>query len=652
MRQFRPVARALSGSLIAFLLAWTAGTAAQDPPLAAEEPLDTGLTEEVEVRYVVLDALVLGPGGAVVTDLAPEDFELFLDLFPHEVESVDLDCPEGGFPEPAALEPGRTREKRVAPDVPRRIVHVIDYKNLPQTRRLEVLDRLDSMVRDYHTPAEELMIVAITRRLRIEQPFTRDRDALLATLARMREDPSLWQEQPIPHREEFALFDALTELIRLLSRHEGSKALVLFSDLPTKIEDAHGRPLLYTPVAFDYDVQFERVATAATDARVAIYPVHSRGLSVARSSHRLARFAAETGGRFTENTNDLSLAYLRAQRDLACRYAIGFRDSRTEEDRLHRVSLRVRRRGVRVIHPALYRFGSHGAAEASFADTAYSVPLAFRDRAVRGRIFPIRPGSAKTWTAAIALSFPVRIPAEGARTVRFGAKLDDAGRRAVHHFDSSVTVQGGGRAEERPFVVIEPIDLAPGSYDLSIVVNDPAAGEPRTAVVRVDLPPLPRHDVMVVEPLLIRPAPRDVEVQWNGEFESLGIRLDEGMLEPVFPGNRLSAAPLMALTRICWPRKGADRAPLRVERAVRIEGGPVRAGLRPLELAPPDPQDNPCVPVLDNVPTSRLQSGVYQWEVRVHLPGRAEPIRQSTRFELDVTAPVADEPDADSPALP
>ena len=32
----------------------------------------------------------------------------------------------------------------------------------------------------------------------------------------------------------------------------------------------------------------------------------------------------DTGGRFTEATNDLGLAYSRAQRDLGCTYTLGF----------------------------------------------------------------------------------------------------------------------------------------------------------------------------------------------------------------------------------------------------------------------------------------------------------------------------------------
>ena len=68
------------------------------------EPLKTGLTEEVEVRFVILDALVTDSRGEIVTDLSREEFELYLDLKPHAVASVDLFCPEGAAAEPKAVE--------------------------------------------------------------------------------------------------------------------------------------------------------------------------------------------------------------------------------------------------------------------------------------------------------------------------------------------------------------------------------------------------------------------------------------------------------------------------------------------------------------------------------------------------------------------
>jgi VWFA-related protein len=631
------MSRIRRAAVVLLALAIPVGPAAQQ----STEPVETDLTEEVEVRFVIIDALVLDSSGDVVTELKPEDFELYIDLNPHPVESVDLDCPNGAFEDPRPVEHGRVRETTVAPvtsERPRRIIHVVDYKNLPQTRRVEVVRDIEAMIRNYHTPNEELMIVAVTSRLRVEQPFTRDRDEILHTLRRMVEDPSLWQEHVNPHYAEFALFDALTALIRMLSGYEGSKAIVLFSDLPSKVEDLpFRRMLLSTPAAFDYDRQFDALATSATDARVALYPIHSRGLSVRPSSKRLARLAVETGGRFTQYTNDLSLSYVRAQRDLACRYAIGFYDSRPTEDRLHRINLKVRNRGVRVIHPSLYRFGSRSVASKSLAESAYSAPSAFRSERVRGHVYPIRPVPTRQWEAAVALRFPVTIPADEPSVVEFGAKLDDHARRAVHTFDSSVTIQGHGETGEQPFVVIEPVDLKPGVYELSIVVNDPGADEPRTAVTRVELPPIPRRGPVLVGPLLIRHAGEGVEVQWSGRLAPLFAELDETEFEPLLSEISASNTRLLALTRLCWPRPRADDGAVRVERTI-LEAGRELFSLSPVELEPATADDGLCRPVLDNLPTEVLGSGRFELLVQVHLPGEKEPILGRVPFNLGPAA--------------
>ena len=64
----------------------------------------------------------------------------------------------------------------------------------------------------------------------------------------------------------------------------------------------------------------------------------------------LTRLANETGGRLTRFTNDFSLAFARAQRDLGCQYTIGFylRDD-GNVDRPRRIKVNVLRPGLRAV---------------------------------------------------------------------------------------------------------------------------------------------------------------------------------------------------------------------------------------------------------------------------------------------------------------
>jgi VWFA-related protein len=607
-------------------------TTAQEP----DEPLDTDLQEEVEVRFVILDALVLDRRGRVITDLKAEDFVLHLDFEPHPVTSVDIDCPKGSAAEPKAIKTGKKRPKQVAPAVPRRIVLAIDYKNLPHTRRIEVIDNLQELVRDNQAERDEIMVAAITRRLRIEQPFTTDRAVVIAALERMKNDPSLWMEQPLPHPHEFYLFDGMIDLIRMLREYEGRKAIVLFSELPSKIEDApFRRPLSVTPPAFDYDRKFETIAAAATDARVAVYTAHATGLGHRRSSDRLSRMALETGGRFTRYTNDLSLAYARAQRDLICRYAVGFYDNDPELDKVHHVNLKVKRPWARVLHPRHYRFGFDDVARESLTETVYTAPIMYQAGSVKADLLPVRPLSSGEWEAAVVISFSASIPAAGENTVRFGVKLDDYAMRAVHTYDGSLTLMDGGADSAQKVVVIEPAYIAPGEYMLSVAVNDPEAAGPQAAVEQAVLPVLPKKGLYLPAPLLFQRAAEHVAIDWVAGFTL--VEWDDqspAALAPVPDGGAALPGRIVAVTHLC--RLGAGRRKMvgRLERELRNRKGEVIRQLPVREIVPEGEAANPCRQVQDELDLTDLVPGDYEFVARISGTSDRASQERSASFRL------------------
>jgi VWFA-related protein len=615
--------------LLALIPAWQPLARAQEEP----EPLESGIEEKVEVRFVILDALVLDRKGRFITDLTVDDFALHLDLMDHPITSVDINCPEGAAEEPKAVRAGKKRQNAVAPEISRRIVLAVDYTSLPHTRRIEVIDNLQQMVRDNQGPLDELMVVAFTRRMRVEQPFTLDGEEIVASLERMKHDPSLWMKQPLPHYDAFDLFNGMTDLIRMLRDYGGRKAIVLFSDLPSKVEDAPFiRPLLSTPAAFDYDRHFETISAAATDSRVAVYTVHASGLTRKRSSDRLARLALETGGRFTRNTNDLSLAYVRAQRDLACRYAIGFYDNQPDEDVVHRVNIKVKRDWARVIHPAHYRFGFDELARESLAETAYTAPVMFEEESVEGFLLPVRPLSPGEWEAAVAIRFPAIAPAESTNVVRFGAKLDDHAMRGVHAFDSAMTLGGGAEAEIKHVVVIEPAFVAPGEYRLSLVVNDPGAGEPQSAISLASLPELPKRGLFLVPPLLFQEAPENLAVNWSDGYAIFEEPEQLGRLIPLPPGQPVQAGAIIAVTHVCRLRPGKGSSSVEIERALRNGSGELLAEFPTGKLTFREGESDTCKQVVDRLELAELETGELDFSVSIRREDGKEEAMRSLRF--------------------
>ena len=225
---------------------------------STEGPLPTEESESIEVNLVILDTVALDRHGRPVPDLTIEDFEVIVDGKFVPTDTFDVSCghstTEG---DDAALvadaNPGF---------VPPMIVLAFDYLHLSPIQRVDAIMRMKTMLRREGIDGYRLMAVALTGAVRVEQPFTDDRDAALASLDRMENDPTL----AVPdffHQNSFVFLRGLTALFDLLGSEPGNKAVVLLSAMKD--------------VPLDY--QFERIAAIAASSRCAIYPVDVRGLT-------------------------------------------------------------------------------------------------------------------------------------------------------------------------------------------------------------------------------------------------------------------------------------------------------------------------------------------------------------------------------------
>ncbi len=326
-------------------------------PSPSPPPLQSGVTETVEVRLVTIDAVVLDAEDRAVQGLDRDAFELDLDGKPAEIVAVD----ESGRPSPSP--PGPPAASAVRSPAPSgasprpRIVLALDYPHLILPHRRDrgayvasIVHRLELQFGSAGTLETDVMLVALAGGLRTVQPFTRDAGTLVASLRRMRDDPTLYGGQ-FGHLTERRFFEDLNTLMATLGNDPGSKAVVLFSA---------GNE----PDTVRYDLDFRDLAARAADARAAIYTVDSEGLEPMELSRSrdpvggapgLARLAADTGGRMTRNANDLEIGYRRAAADLACRYTLSFRERGAPPKEPHTVTLRVRRAGLRVVYPSWVR---------------------------------------------------------------------------------------------------------------------------------------------------------------------------------------------------------------------------------------------------------------------------------------------------------
>ena len=251
-----------------------AGAFAYEPETAP--PLDRALEEHVEVRLVLLDVVVVDKDDRTVPGLGPEDFRVAVEGAEVPLDSVDAHCSAGAMDDPTS---GKMVGWTAPPDLAegtRRVVFAFDYLHLRTmpcpddpgswychhaTRALETMMRA---VETHGFRDEEIMVAALTGGLRVEQPFTRDRSEVVATLRRMEYDVSLYAGH-FSHLNERPLFEGLEALFTVLRDVPGPKAVVL-------VTAGSG------PQVLPENANFARAAAMASDARVSFYPVDVLGL--------------------------------------------------------------------------------------------------------------------------------------------------------------------------------------------------------------------------------------------------------------------------------------------------------------------------------------------------------------------------------------
>jgi VWFA-related protein len=225
----------------------------------ADEPIPVDIIEHERVRLVILDVVVVDKDGRTVPGLAREDFELTTDGKVRPADTLDVSCPGGAVGEPRAVG-NPAKRTPAAPATGRKIVLALDYQHLYGMQRTRVLEQARAMVERGADPADEIMVVALTGGLRLEQPFTSDHEAVRRTLRRMEYDLTLYTRD-FEHLTETGFVESLHALFDVLGTLPGTKALVLYSamrDIPL-------------------DVQFRELAASASAARCSIYPVDANG---------------------------------------------------------------------------------------------------------------------------------------------------------------------------------------------------------------------------------------------------------------------------------------------------------------------------------------------------------------------------------------
>jgi len=365
----------------------------------------------------------------------------------------------------------------------------------------------------------------------------------------------------------------------------------------------------------------------------------------------LSRLAEETGGRYARNTNDLSLAFAQARRDQGCRYTLGFYLSASKEDRPRRIKVQLLRDGLRALSPTQYMFRSESERRSNEIMAAFAMPEMYSTGYVRTHVFPLQPRAGKVWNTLIAVSFPFLLDESGDRVeIDFGAVLE-SGSKVVHKFDRrmTLTLAAGADARERRFMFLEPADLAPGEYQLTVVMaNADGAGRPDSTRVTVEVPPIPKKAVMLVDPILGRPRDENVLVRGDGPtagrkghdshwLAQRDIVAGKGAFEPFLVQLLDEEEEVLARNKACIV--GAKKQPgqTSIERQISEDGGEAwRLPSVPLALeAQADKSNVMCQNLYEIVPDEATEPWEsYEFRARVEAAPKIDAVNEELPFAV------------------
>jgi len=497
-----------------------------------DRPIELGIEERVDVDFVLVDFIVLDADDRIVSDLEIGDFKLKVGGRKTEIANLDRSCRPGAAGGESGQDPASPAPSALgAAAEPPRLVLVFDYDHIEDAA--EVFNRVQQMLTERTTGAEQHMLVSFSELVRIEAPFTTDLDQLRWALRRMRNDRDLYARHSA-RMSELRFFERMHALLDLLERWPGRKNVVLFSG-------AFARDV------FVYDKQIRELSALATATRTAVYPVDTAGLRtlldpsmpLLGGPEELRRLAVETGGRMTSETNDIGVAYSQAQQDLGCVYTLGFYDSklRLDDDRSLSIKI-VGHPELRVVSPRAYVVRSDEQKRSSMLDTATLAPHVFESDGIRAELFVTGAGSGD-WRGIVGVE--IRLDPGATEASAGGWELRGSLRKPngtiVQSFARTVSIADSGDRGPLAARTFEELAVPPGDYALSVVFSNPR-GEPMASTESIRLPAVPARGAFLLGPILGR----------GGEqrFEPL-------MSEQIEIGE-----PLHALTVLCV--SGSDAA--------------------------------------------------------------------------------------------
>lgn len=378
----------------------------------------------ITTNLVQVDAVVSDKNGKLITDLRPDEVQIFEDGHQQEITNFSFVNPEASSNRPLPSAPPDKNAPPLPPtkmhpkDVRRTIALVVDDLGLSFRSTYDVRNALKKFVDQQMQPGDLVAIIRTSGGIGALQQFTADKRQLYAAIERVR-----WfvngrsnvgafapMEGQIPGEDKLKAADvkqvnedldqfredvfavgtlgAVSYVVKGMRELPGRKSILLMSD-GFRIYSAGNPERNYRTL-----LALRRLIDQANRATVVIYTMNASGLQVleltaadstgAKGSKELEQMlndrrteafesqdglnylAKETGGIAIRNTNDLSGGIRRVIEDQKSYYLIGYRpdestfDAKSGRRTFHKLSLKITRSGKFSVR---MRNGFYGIAE-------------------------------------------------------------------------------------------------------------------------------------------------------------------------------------------------------------------------------------------------------------------------------------------------
>ena len=498
----------------------------------------------VDVKVVNVDVSVIGPDGKAINDLTANDFEVLEDNRPQKITNFLV------VSRAAAASRG---DARPAMHLRRRVILLVDNNYIDKSDRDAALRQLDDFVTTTFDGSYEWALAMIGQQLEIVQQFTEDKRTIHDAIAKIRQSPTtsyrdvmdrstlddqLFQSRGLDVPAQFESRErttrnarslanttrGLVDAIRVFTPTEGKKLLVLLTgsmDLSTSFsafETTSDRELQDTKTASarmidaivheanSANVSVHVVSVAPHRSAVAQHDVANRssgkgveGLNITGSSDVQDTssgytIASGTGGLFL-TSNVVRQSFDTIDAAAGSYYLLGYDPGHGEDRQYHRITVRVNRPAVRVIHrqgyldlPADERLEQLLRLRISVMQPAAALPVTLKVNELK-----VEGKPALAMMAAMPMSNVTLLPKDGRYVGRVHVYLsifDSNGKNVGFHHkvqELSLSPAERDRALSDAFRYQMNVRLDRGDFTIALTMRDDLSTEIGTAVTKLRL---------------------------------------------------------------------------------------------------------------------------------------------------------------------